>query len=101
MQDYLRRRHEDPLAPVQTFSLTPGQARQLGALVDRFFPGEPDEVRCYDGDEVLVAVRAIVAESGASGPGDMGKVMGLAKAQLAGKAEMSAVSAAVKTALAG
>ena len=52
-------------------------------------------------DEVLVAVRAIVAESGASGPGDMGKVMGLAKAQLAGKAEMSAVSAAVKTALAG
>jgi uncharacterized protein YqeY len=31
----------------------------------------------------------------------MGKVMGLAKAQLAGKAAMSAVSAAVKTALAG
>jgi uncharacterized protein YqeY len=50
-------------------------------------------------DEVLATVRAIVAESGASGPGDMGKVMGLAKAQLAGKAEMSAVSAAVKTAL--
>ena len=50
-------------------------------------------------DEVLAAVRAIVTECGASGPGDMGKVMGLAKAQLAGKAEMSAVSAAVKTAL--
>ena len=50
-------------------------------------------------DEVLAAVRAIVAQCGASGPGDMGKVMGLAKAQLAGKAEMSAVSAAVKAAL--
>ena len=50
-------------------------------------------------DEVLAAVRAIVAESGASGPGDMGKVMGLAKAQLSGKAEMSAVSAAVQAAL--
>ena len=52
-------------------------------------------------DEVLVAVKAIVATLGASGPGDMGKVMGAAKAQLAGKAEMGQVSAAVKAALAG
>jgi hypothetical protein len=52
-------------------------------------------------DEVLVAVRAIVAKSGASGPGDMGKVMGPAKARLAGKADMGLVSAAVKAALAG
>jgi uncharacterized protein YqeY len=52
-------------------------------------------------DEVLVEVKAIVAELGASGPGDMGKVMGVVKTRLAGKAEMSAVSAAVKTALAG
>ena len=52
-------------------------------------------------DEVLAAVRAIVAELGASGPGDMGKVMGVVKTRLAGKAEMSAVSAAVKAALAG
>lgn len=52
-------------------------------------------------DEVLVAVQAIVAELGASGPGDMGKVMGVVKTRLAGKAEMSAVSAAVKAALAG
>jgi hypothetical protein len=52
-------------------------------------------------DEVLVEVKAIVAELGASGPGDMGKVMGVVKARLAGKAEMSAVSAAVKVALAG
>ena len=52
-------------------------------------------------DEVLVAVKAIVVELGASGPGDMGKVMGVVKTRLAGKAEMAAVSAAVKSALAG
>ncbi len=51
-------------------------------------------------DEVLTAVKAIVASLGAAGPGDMGKVMGAAKAQLAGKAEMGQVSAAVKAALA-
>ena len=52
-------------------------------------------------EEVLAAVKAIVAELGASGPGDMGKVMGAVKTQLAGKAEMGQVSAAVKAALAG
>ena len=52
-------------------------------------------------EEVLSEVKAIVAEVGAKGPGDMGKVMGVVKARLAGKAEMSVVSAAVKTALAG
>jgi uncharacterized protein YqeY len=52
-------------------------------------------------EEVLLEVRAIVAELGASGPGDMGKVMGAVKTRLAGKAEMGQVSAAVKTALAG
>ena len=52
-------------------------------------------------DEVLAAVKAIVVELGASGPGDMGKVMGVVKTRLAGKAEMGSVSAAVKAALAG
>ncbi len=52
-------------------------------------------------DEVAAEVRAIVAELGASGPGDMGKVMGAVKPKLAGKADMGQVSAAVKAALAG
>lgn len=52
-------------------------------------------------EEVTAAVKAIVAELGASGPGDMGKVMGAVKAKLAGKADMGQVSAAVKAALAG
>ena len=52
-------------------------------------------------EEVTAAVKAIVAELGASGPGDMGKVMGAVKSKLAGKADMGQVSAAVKAALAG
>ena len=52
-------------------------------------------------DEVAAEVKAIVAELGASGPGDMGKVMGAVKQRLAGKADMGAVSAAVMAALAG
>ncbi|MEO3713945.1 GatB/YqeY domain-containing protein [Roseateles flavus] len=50
--------------------------------------------------EIQSAVAAIVAELGAKGPGDMGKVMGAVKTQLAGKADMGLVSAAVKKALA-
>ena len=50
--------------------------------------------------EILQAVQAIVAELGAAGPGDMGKVMGAVKTRLAGKADMGLVSAAVKAALA-
>lgn len=52
-------------------------------------------------DEVAAEVKAIVAELGAKGPGDMGKVMGAVKQRLAGKADMGQVSAAVKAALAG
>ena len=51
--------------------------------------------------EVAAAVAAIVADLGAKGPGDMGRVMGAVKAQLAGKADMGQVSAAVKATLAG
>ena len=51
--------------------------------------------------EVMTEVKAIVKELGATGPGDMGKVMGAVKTRLAGKAEMGQVSAAVKVALAG
>ena len=50
-------------------------------------------------EEVQAEVAAIVAELGASGPGDMGKVMGAVKTRLAGKADMGQVSAAVKAAL--
>ena len=49
--------------------------------------------------EVVAVVAKAVAEVGATGPQDMGKVMGLVKSQLAGKADMGVVSAQVKAAL--
>jgi uncharacterized protein YqeY len=51
--------------------------------------------------ELAQAVSAAIAESGASGVKDMGKVMALLKPRLAGKADMGKVSALVKTKLAG
>ena len=51
-------------------------------------------------DEVAAEVAQVVEELGATGPGDMGKVMGAVKTRLAGKADMALVSAAVKKALA-
>ena len=50
-------------------------------------------------EEIGAEVARIVAETGATGPADMGKVMGAAKARLAGKADMGQVSAAVKQSL--
>jgi uncharacterized protein YqeY len=50
-------------------------------------------------DEVAQAVAQLVQRLGASGPGDMGKVMAAAKTELASKADMAQVSAAVKKAL--
>ncbi|MCC9596020.1 MULTISPECIES: GatB/YqeY domain-containing protein [unclassified Rubrivivax] len=51
-------------------------------------------------EQIGAEIAALVAELGAAGPGDMGRVMAAAKTRLAGKAEMALVSAAVKQALA-
>ena len=52
-------------------------------------------------EEVAAAVAAAVAETGAKGPADMGKLMAVLKPRLAGKADMAEVSKRVKAALAG
>jgi hypothetical protein len=52
-------------------------------------------------EETAAAVAAAVAETGASGPADMGKLMAVLKPRLAGKADMAEVSKLVKAALAG
>ncbi len=49
--------------------------------------------------EIDAAVAAAIAQTGAAGPADMGKLMGVLKPQLAGRADMTAVSAKVKAAL--
>ncbi len=51
--------------------------------------------------EVLAAIDAAIAETGAAGPADMGKLMGVLKPKLAGQADMGQVSALVKRRLAG
>lgn len=64
--------------------------KQELALLQAYMPQAMAE------DEVAAAVAAAVAESGAAGPADMGKVMALLKPRLAGRADMGKVSAAVK-----
>ena len=60
------------------------------AVIEEYLP------RQLSAEELEEAVRAIVARTGASGMKDMGKVMGVATRELAGKAEGRAVSDAVR-----
>ena len=66
---------------------------ELAVLAD-YMPAQLSEA------EVAEQVQAAVAETGAAGPQDMGKVMAVLKPKLAGRADMTAVSALVKAALA-
>ncbi|MEW6759593.1 MAG: GatB/YqeY domain-containing protein [Pseudomonadota bacterium] len=52
-------------------------------------------------EEIAAEVKAAVASTGAAGPQDMGKVMGVLKPKLAGRADMTVVSGLVKKALSG
>jgi uncharacterized protein YqeY len=65
------------------------------AIIEAYLPKAMSE------DELKEALTAIIASVGASGPGDMGKVMGAATKELAGKADGRAISAMVKTLLSG
>ena len=51
--------------------------------------------------EIASAIAAAIAETGATGPHDMGRVMAILKPRLAGRADIGQVSAQVKAALAG
>lgn len=68
------------------------------AEIDVLTPYLPAQM---DAEEVAAAVKAAIAQTGATGPGDMGKVMGILKPLLAGKTDLAAVSQQVKSALAG
>lgn len=60
------------------------------AVIEKFLPEQLGEA------EIEAVVSRIISESGASGMGSMGKVMGLASAELAGKADGKTISAIVK-----
>ena len=59
-------------------------------VIERYLPKQLSEA------ELREAVARVIAETGASSPADMGKVMGAATKQLAGKADGKAISALVK-----
>ena len=65
------------------------------AVIEQYLPAKLGEA------EVVAAIEAAVAEVGAAGPADMGKVMGVLKPRLAGQADMGQVSALLKRRLAG
>lgn len=64
------------------------------AILQTYMPAQMSDA------EVEAAVNAAVVATGAVGPQDMGKVIGMLKGQLAGKADMGKVSGLVKAALA-
>jgi uncharacterized protein YqeY len=64
------------------------------AVIEKFLPKQ------FSTEELKDAVSAIIASTGATSPADMGKVMGVASKQLAGKADGKAISEVVKLLLA-
>ena len=63
-------------------------------IIEEYLPQQMTE------EELETSLKAIIAETGATSAKDMGKVMGIATKQLAGKAEGKAISAKVKELLA-
>lgn len=76
----------DDLAKIERYEL---------GILETYLPAKMDEA------SVQAAIDAAVAETGASGPADMGKLMAVLKPRLAGQADMGLVSQLVKKKLAG
>jgi uncharacterized protein len=68
--------------------------REELAIIEKFLPKQ------MSGDELKAEVKAIIDQVGAKSPADMGKVMGVASKQLAGKTDGKAISEMVKQLLA-
>ena len=76
----------DDLAKVERYEL---------GVIEAYLPAKLDEAA------IQAAIDAAIASTGAAGPADMGKVMGVLKPQLAGQADMGLVSQLLKKKLAG
>ncbi|MDH5357537.1 MAG: GatB/YqeY domain-containing protein [Gammaproteobacteria bacterium] len=63
------------------------------AIIEEFMPTAMTD------DEIAGAIEAVIAETGAAGPADMGKVMNALRPKLQGRADMGSVSGLVKAAL--
>jgi uncharacterized protein YqeY len=74
--------------------LADAEKREM-AILQAYLPQQMAE------DEIAAVVAEAVAATGAKGPADMGKVMGVVKPKVAGRADMGRVSALVKAKLAG
>lgn len=64
-------------------------------VIERYLPAKMGEA------EIVAAIQAAIAQTGASSPADIGKLMGALKPKLAGQADMGLVSTLVKQHLAG
>ncbi|MDV2452559.1 GatB/YqeY domain-containing protein [Xanthomonas hortorum] len=69
--------------------------REEIVVIERYLPAKMGEA------EIVAAIQAAIAETGASSPADIGKLMGALKPKLAGQADMGLVSTLVKKSLAG
>ena len=69
--------------------------REEMVVIERYLPAKMGEA------EIIAAIQAAVAETGAASPADIGKLMGVLKPKLSGQADMGLVSKLVKQQLAG
>jgi uncharacterized protein len=93
--DKMIKQRKDSISQFEAAGRNDLVAKEKGELdvLAAYMPAQMSE------DEIAAEVRAAVAQTGAAGPQDMGKVMGVLKPKLVGRADMTAVSAKVKAAL--
>ncbi|WP_323072003.1 GatB/YqeY domain-containing protein [Mycetohabitans endofungorum] len=93
--DKLIKQRKDSISQFQSAGREDLVAKESAELVvlQQYMPAQLSEA------DVAAQVQDAIAQAGAAGPQDMGKVMALLKGRLAGRADMTAVSAQVKAAL--
>jgi len=93
----MRKQRQDSISQYETASRKDLAAIERAEMdvIDAYLPAKLGEA------ELLAAIQAAIAETGAKTPADMGKLMGVLKPRLAGQADMGLVSQLVKQQLVG